>query len=390
MASANEKAFDAAVRHQVFLQRYGGSQARDVLKILKEAERDLVKRLRAQAGSLARSPARGEIGAGLTSSRRLEAMLAEIRQQSKDVRRSLEALSRGSLRSLAEAEVDISTDALNGSVGVDIGVTRPSPELLRAIVDGPLVRGRTLRQWYTRLEDGRFNRLEAAVRLGLVEGDTIPQMVARFRAAEDVTRRSAVALVRTSVNAVANQARTRLYEANEDVIEGMRWVSTLDGRTSPICQARDGMVWPLGQPHPKPPAHPNCRSTLTPVIKGWDDLAEPGALKRGRGAKDIDRLFRKRLRDRGWPANRVNAAVLDGRSSLNGVVPSKTTYQDWLRRQPASFQDGVLGPTKGKLFRRGGVTLDRFVDLDTGRPFDLDELRSQNARAWRDAELGDL
>ncbi len=45
-----------------------------------------------------------------------------------------------------------------------------------------------------------------------------------------------------------------------------------------------------------------------------------------------------------------------------GQVPAKTTYQDFLSRQPATFQDEVLGKTKGKLFRKGGMSLDKFVD----------------------------
>jgi len=45
-----------------------------------------------------------------------------------------------------------------------------------------------------------------------------------------------------------------------------------------------------------------------------------------------------------------------------GTVPAKTTYQEWLKKQPVGFQDEVLGKTKGQLFRKGDVTLDRFVD----------------------------
>ena len=60
---------------------------------------------------------------------------------------------------------------------------RPDPETLRALVEGEVIRGQTLRQWFTRLEQTRFNRLESAVRLGLIapkprtNGDSRPHGV---------------------------------------------------------------------------------------------------------------------------------------------------------------------------------------------------------------------
>lgn len=45
-----------------------------------------------------------------------------------------------------------------------------------------------------------------------------------------------------------------------------------------------------------------------------------------------------------------------------GTVPATTTYEQWLSRQSRSFQDEVLGPTRGRLFRTGRISLDKFVD----------------------------
>ena len=44
-----------------------------------------------------------------------------------------------------------------------------------------------------------------------------------------------------------------------------------------------------------------------------------------------------------------------------GTVPVTITYEQWLRRQPADFQDEVLGKKKGDKFR-AGASVDRFVD----------------------------
>ena len=43
--SANDQLFDGTLRHQIFLIRYGGARARELLDVLAEAERDLEKRI---------------------------------------------------------------------------------------------------------------------------------------------------------------------------------------------------------------------------------------------------------------------------------------------------------------------------------------------------------
>jgi hypothetical protein len=64
------------------------------------------------------------------------------------------------------------------------------------------------------------------------------------------------------------------------------------------------------------------------------------------------------------------------RESMDGEVPESLTYNEWLKGQPAAVQDDILGPTRGELFRKGGIHLERFVD-DSGRKWTLDELEAQ-------------
>jgi len=71
---------------------------------------------------------------------------------------------------------------------------------------------------------------------------------------------------------------------------------------------------------------------------------------------------------------------------LIGQVPAATTYQEWLKRQTREFQDDILGQTKAKLFRKGGVTLDKFV-LENGKELTLKQLATQEAAAFRKAGL---
>jgi len=388
--AVNQALNDSAVRHAIWLQRYGGSSAKKVLKLLAEAESDMARRIAARSAMLAKRPSAVEAGSGLVTSARLDSLLAAIRRQNRDLRTAMERSLRADLRGLAEAEVDIAARRLDEALGVDLGNLRPSPEVLRSLVDGKIARGETIRQWWGKLSRRRQASLEAAVRLGMVEGDDIRTMARRLRTTEHVTRVQAEALVRTAVTAVASQARTALYETNDDVVAEEMWVSTLDSRTSDICISLDGKRWPVGTAHIRPPAHPRCRSTLSPVTKTWEELGATN-LKPGRGARKLDDLLDRQLKEKGFdPGARREIIAAQRRASMPGSVQlgrRRPTYQQWLKAQPAAFQDEVLGKAKGALFRRGGLTVDKFVDVKTGRPFTLDELKARESAAWAKANL---
>lgn len=45
------------------------------------------------------------------------------------------------------------------------------------------------------------------------------------------------------------------------------------------------------------------------------------------------------------------------------------SYYDWLKQQPAAFQDKAIGPVRSKLFREGGLSIERFSELQLDRNF---------------------
>lgn len=102
-------------------------------------------------------------------------------------------------------------------------------------------------------------------------------------------------VVRTSMQHVNNSARQVVWADNEDIVIGYRWVSTLDDRTSDVCQDLDGEVFKVGE-GPIPPAHPNCRSVTIAELRPEFDIFNKGAT----------------------------------RSSEDGYVPADMTYHEWL------------------------------------------------------------
>jgi len=105
----------------------------------------------------------------------------------------------------------------------------------------------------------------------------------------------------------------------------------------------------------------NCRSVRVPVVKDEFAIGPQGAKR-----------------------PEVSA---EGR----GTTSSKTKFDSWMRRQPADFQDEYFsqfpdGLEKAKLFRQGGLSIDRFRD-ETGRNFTLDQLRALEPVAFGKANI---
>jgi len=62
-------------------------------------------------------------------------------------------------------------------------------------------------------------------------------------------------------------------------------------------------------------------------------------------------------------------------------VSSSTSYGGWLARQPAAFQKEVLGPARYKLFSKGDLSIDRFID-DNGKQYTLEQLKDLEPHAF--------
>ena len=61
----------------------------------------------------------------------------------------------------------------------------------------------------------------------------------------------------------------------EGVVEGKRWNTAVDELVCPICGPLHNVVVGINETFPggyqNPPAHPNCRCGLTPVVEGAEE-----------------------------------------------------------------------------------------------------------------------
>lgn len=342
--NASGRIQDEVIGRHLDLDAYATDEVRTVLEILERAHASILGKMAATRGEGTRSWLRD--------------VLAEVDIQYRQVKHELDARLDAVLPEVARDESAAALDDLR-SAGISVSLAGPSMDtLLSSLRSLPADAGSTLGELYAKYEAGAIARMTASIRQGFVEGETLDQLVRRIRGRTvvsarkvlvdgtlkrrkpvfeggviDVTTRNAEVLVRTTISHIANVARAATYAANNDIVRAVQWVATLDPTTCPQCGEKDGKTWPLGEPHPTPPAHPKCRCVMTPVLKSW--------------------------REMGIDKDELDEAT---RASMDGQVPASTSFEDWLRRQSDKVQARVLGKTKAELFRKG-VTLGKLNSI---------------------------
>ncbi len=345
----NDDIADALTSHSIGLQRLSNATVRKIIAMLNRSDARIVERLLRD-------------GISQLSRDRQEALLADIRRIVESAHADATGQLRIDLDQLAEYEGQYQAELFRFTVPVDLNLIRPSADQLIAAANARPFQGRLLREWFTDLPEQAFACLRNVIRAGMVEGRTIDQMVRDVRGTRaqgyadgilETNRRAAEVTVRTAVAHTAQSARSLLYERNADLIKAVQWTATLDSRTSAVCRGRDGMLFPVDK-GPRPPAHPSCRSSVIPVMKSLKELG---------------------ISTRELPAST--------RASMDGQVAADMTYDAWLRKKPAAFQDEILGKAKGRLFR-AGLPMERYVTR-AGQEYTLDELKQREAETWSKA-----
>lgn len=347
--TVNERLLSRSIRHQIFVLGYASKEAARIEKLLRVVQRDIeaqiIERLRRVQG-------RG-YDLGPANSKRLRALYTAIDEILTDEYSELYRQNRDELYGFVAREADFERRLLQTVVPIEVGTVLPSVQALRSAVVSRPFQGNTLRQWYGSLRDAQRQALRRSVNIGIVEGESIEEIVGRvvgtrgvqFRdGALSLGRRQARAVVRTAVHSTATQARELLYQQNRSLIKGVQMVATLDGRTTPYCRAIDGKVFDVDE-GPRPPFHVNCRTTTVPITRSLREL----------GIADIGRYS---------PSTRA---------SMNGQVPASLTYPNWFKQQSGAFQREVLGARRYRMYQAGLTNITRFADRE-GRLYTLSEL----------------
>jgi len=349
MASVNDKLLNEAVRQQINWLRKGNASVKDMLALLNGADKELAKLLLKSGTELSvakRQAVRREVNAILSQVH--GAIGTEI---NKDV---LET-------AVASADIEVGTLQQTIPKDVTLSLSTPNAGVIATSLRRVPMNGLQLKDWLDQLKRSDLTRTWRTINEMMVAGETTDSIVRRLIGTKGLrykdgvrqASRNGVAMFsRTAINYAANLGRQSAWTANADIMKGVRWVATLDTRTTPICRDRDGKIFPIND-GPRPPAHPNCRSTTVAVTKSFKELGI-----------DIDEVS---------PGTRA---------SMNGQVPANQTYYEWLATQSASTQKDVLGAVRYDLWKKGGVSPDKFVN-DSGKVLTLAELKKLSPSAFK-------
>jgi len=384
MPTTNEEIFDRYIRHQTYLLRYAGGLRNQVLPDLAKTEKKLH-----DAVLLWVNKAEGNRTLtglkGRAWQRDFEKVLTTIRAPAWD---TISDEISEQLKELAVTEAAVGATIIESATPVVLGMGLPPASKLVAIVNSQPFEGRTLKGWMERTAQADVQRMLSYTKAGIVQGMT-PTQVARGIIGTKAARytdgearkafRDVESVILTLTNGVQNEAKQALYEANADIIKRELYVATLDVRTTITCAGFDGRTFPRGE-GPIPPLHFRCRSLRVPYLnpenlrnRGFDSRTEKELLGEYADKNDLPKTTNRDSLPRGHKGKFDKYAQKRGREMV-GQVPAQTTYNKWLKTQTPEFQNQVLGTTRAEMFRKGDITLDKFVARD-GDVLTLDQLK---------------
>jgi len=394
-STANRELGDAYLRHQIHLLRGAKGEAARINALLDENEKEIAGILRAYDSS-------GGSGGIISpaAQRRLVNLQAEIAAlRSKGWKKSMGELDEAMVV-LAKGEPVI-MDEINRTVSpVVLNNKIPTAQTLRSIVKSRPFQGKVLKEWATTMESADLARIRHQIQLGMSSGESMQTITRRVfgtlrqegtDGVTNITRNQVRAITRTAVQHVANQARREFALLNKDISPEERYTATLDSRTTLICMSLDGKVFKVGV-GPYPPIHFQCRSIRRQIF-GSEFLGHRPAkqvtnqmlVRQYTRENDLKIIASRDLLPLGhkgkfdaWARKRIRELI--------GPVPAAVNYETFARSQSLEFLEDTLGKTKARLFRDGGLPLERFVHRN-GDELTIAEIAGRDKDAFLNAGL---
>lgn len=345
--SATQYATDALTRHQVFLQRYATKEVKDMLPLLREMLKNINTRILTDDVNILR----------LTAIQRDLTMIISASMQKLNKNLTDDLIEFSAYESTFTQKL-LSNMATLSVAGVNVdqvaGILTKTPMILINDIGTTKL---TIDQAVRQFSGTTSTTVNRTLQAGLAEGKTTKEIANEItKIVKNRTTAQAEALIRTAANHAGATARKSVYDENSDILDGEKFTAVLDSRTSLSCAGNDGKIFPVGE-GVEPPLHFNCRSIRIPVVK-------PEYTVKGLKGERASR----------------------GESGKTEYVGANVTYGGWLRKQPTSFQDKALGKERAKLFRNGGLTIDKFTN-NKNIAYSLDELRELEPEAFKKANI---
>ncbi len=358
MESFNTRIQDALIRHQTELERVSALGTKQVLKHLQNLRDELIAFVAQTNPTGVAFPVNQKVV--------IENLLTQANNLITDTYNKMASTHTSLMTQYGHAEAQIFPKIYNREFGA--GVIHPvlTKEAIATIVSEQVFEGHTTKEWWEKQSIDYKYRYKAEMTEGILDGESIDELIERVKDSLVIPQNHAEALSRTGFQNIFQDVRRQIYEGNSDVISQVMWVATLDTRTTFICATLDNRRWRLEDKEPIghgmkwrgwPPIHWNCRSTTVPITVSYDELNK-------------NLKFNKT----------VNRLKPGQRASIDGAIPETKSYNDWLKDHEKKGKQGkkdvieILGVKRYELWKKGKITnVSQLVD-QKGNPLTLDEL----------------
>jgi len=359
MANVSDKIFDTALRNHISILRLAEAEKMKAEQLLIQLRKKLISEITSKDPL---SVKRTEF-----QKQRMKDLFKSVDEIVKGNFQDLSVSSKKALLDMAEYEAGATVAMVDGAIGIQVMAPELSIDRIKSLINNSMVDGELMGKWWTNkgkefTKEFRktMNVITKKFQARMMKGQALGQMLSAVSsdgALMSYTRRNVEAMIRTSFVQVSSEIRQATYDQNKDILKGMRWLSTLDTRTTPICMALDGRMWdmkrkPIGHKfkYRRPPAHWQCRSTIVPVTLPYSKMVK----------------HRPKLKN-------LNSKQ---RSSMDGPVSKDLDYGDWFKTLDQETQIDILGKTKYSLWKKGSLSMSDMVKQN-GNPLTIKELKKK-------------
>lgn len=364
MNTSQDAILSAIAQHSAYSYRLSSGEVNKLITLFDKQSSEMVKELQNLLNELSDAER-----IALSGGRYTTPLLKDIRELfttwQSTLASSLPEAFAISATALAVHEANFASKIVGKKATID------GAKLFAKVKKIPVTGGALVDELFNKIKEDARVRVEHAIRQGITDGWTNQQIVQRIKGKKTFNYQDGILqqsrsdidrVVRTARSHVANTAYLDTYKALG--LTHVKFLSTLDGRTSMGCASLDQTVWETDSPKiRRPPLHPHCRSILVGVNENGDLPGERPLVLDKRKVKDIPK---------------------DQRDDIIGQTDSKTKFKDLLEKND-SFAQEWLGEKRHKLFKEGGYKIDKFID-PLGRKYSLAELEILDKKTFK--ELG--
>ena len=277
---------------------------------------------------------------------------------------------------MVELEVDWNASVFSQYTNAAIN-TVPIELAVRASNEAPY-QGKLFKDWFKDAGVKAPRKVFGIIESGFISGKSIPEITGEVGQLVKNITPEIKTLVRSNLLHASSMGRKQVSEANEDIMDGRIWQSTLDIRTTAdICGVRDQKEYDMnGQPvgHSMPwgagpgQIHFNCRSIQIPKIKGISVKTKRPSIGAGENYERGDNKT-----NRGTIRKPTKKTRDDGIHKIK-IKSAGTDYESWLRTQKSDFVADALGSKEKAVAFKGGDSLESVTSNPLGTPLEINQL----------------